>query len=379
MNNQSYQNQTPLYREKAIDQLYNMCPKNITDNDHYFRDINTGVNNQCDFGLLEEQTFAYGEAAHGNSDLLAHFESKELSAAEVLVKLLKELDGKRAMYSPQSQLYTNTFSVHGGKSSSASPYISGDDSDASSFSGLMPLERSHVPVLDRYSKRQHLQVPQEFLPIQHQCYYQDPPSNIDYFNNGNMMINHATTLYTSPYSNPGSSIYNSPYNNPDFSSYTSPCNTPSIHGFFGHPYGGFFGAIPSSFKSESNTAGPKNSGTPFVDVDSNTHPPEDDTKKISVKGRKPVNLKCATCGKTFSRPYNLKSHQKTHTKERPYACTYSNCSWKFARPHDLRRHILCLHQDIKPYVCTCGKRFARSDAFRRHQTVNIACNPNRVD
>ncbi|KAL9556279.1 hypothetical protein MBANPS3_001940 [Mucor bainieri] len=83
-------------------------------------------------------------------------------------------------------------------------------------------------------------------------------------------------------------------------------------------------------------------------------------------------LQCTTCFKTFSRPYNLKSHQRTHTKERPFQCLHPECGWTFARPHDLKRHEL-LHSGVKPFACVCGKRFARSDAYKRHQSVDINC------
>ncbi|KAF9452784.1 hypothetical protein P691DRAFT_783330 [Macrolepiota fuliginosa MF-IS2] len=72
----------------------------------------------------------------------------------------------------------------------------------------------------------------------------------------------------------------------------------------------------------------------------------------------------AGCGKTFSRLYSLRAHQRGHATHRPFRCTI--CPASFARNHDLKRHVR-LH-DKKAWKCGgCQKIFSRRDAIKRHK------------
>ncbi|KAF9949694.1 hypothetical protein BGZ65_007136 [Modicella reniformis] len=78
------------------------------------------------------------------------------------------------------------------------------------------------------------------------------------------------------------------------------------------------------------------------------------------------------CNRTFSRPYNLKSHGLTHDIHRPHAC--EKCSKTFARIHDRDRHMNS-HMPQKPHVCiVCMGRFARQDAVIRHLKLSKELN-----
>jgi hypothetical protein len=98
-----------------------------------------------------------------------------------------------------------------------------------------------------------------------------------------------------------------------------------------------------------------------------------------AEGRKqqkhPATFQCTLCPKRFTRAYNLRSHLRTHTDERPFVCTI--CGEAFARQHDRKRHE-GLHFGEKKFVCHgslqggvsaswgCGRRFALADALGRH-------------
>ncbi|KAF9182667.1 hypothetical protein BGZ51_004521 [Haplosporangium sp. Z 767] len=86
---------------------------------------------------------------------------------------------------------------------------------------------------------------------------------------------------------------------------------------------------------------------------------------------KPIPCPIPSCTKSFTRPFNLNAHVKSHDTAKPYGCHL--CNRVFSRKHDLQRHIR-VHTGSKPYVCVnCQKAFARTDALCRHYKVEEAC------
>lgn len=80
------------------------------------------------------------------------------------------------------------------------------------------------------------------------------------------------------------------------------------------------------------------------------------------------------CNKVFNRFYNLRSHYRIHSGEKPFTCNF--CDASFARNHDLKRHER-IHLKTKPFACpTCNKTFSRNDAMNRHIRLNSCARPN---
>jgi hypothetical protein len=78
----------------------------------------------------------------------------------------------------------------------------------------------------------------------------------------------------------------------------------------------------------------------------------------------PVN--CPYCARSFRRRTNLNDHLRTHTRERPYKCSWPGCQAAFTQRSNCVRHFAA-HRGERPFECRqCGRRFGRRYGLTRH-------------
>ncbi|CRK95899.1 CLUMA_CG009345, isoform A [Clunio marinus] len=76
---------------------------------------------------------------------------------------------------------------------------------------------------------------------------------------------------------------------------------------------------------------------------------------------KPKHLTCSLCSRTFRTEEGLKNH-----KSRPHRLPCEVCG-KMILNNELKRHLKIVHFKIKPYQCdNCGKKFSRKQPLIKH-------------
>ncbi|KAK9720185.1 hypothetical protein K7432_004334 [Basidiobolus ranarum] len=137
-----------------------------------------------------------------------------------------------------------------------------------------------------------------------------------------------------------------------------------------------FGVNSSHQSSTFSTSSHNKSVTFEEEINSEPSSPESslhEDLRSEEENKSGVIYRCdfPSCEKTFRRLYNLKSHTRTHTDDRPFKC--GQCEQAFSRNHDLKRHQK-IHSGLKPFECNgCGKKFSRMDALGRHRTKKPQC------
>ncbi|PYH46664.1 putative C2H2 finger domain protein [Aspergillus saccharolyticus JOP 1030-1] len=104
-----------------------------------------------------------------------------------------------------------------------------------------------------------------------------------------------------------------------------------------------------------------------------SHPPLD-KESSSVRSGQRKWIQCDFCSKKTRLRCEMKKHQKRH--ERPYSCTFPQCSKTFGSKNDWKRHENSQHFHSKSWGCTlpdatqegvtCDRLFYRQETYVQH-------------
>lgn len=131
-------------------------------------------------------------------------------------------------------------------------------------------------------------------------------------------------------------------------------------------------AVSQIVTTEHQQSTTTSNATSDISITSNlmvTLPPPPPTSGHPIQGHTTlpteVLLSCLVCGKNFVNIGRLKSHEKTHSKSRPFKCI--DCGKTFTVRYSLICHTR-VHTRERPYNCTiCGSRFSQASSLKTHQ------------
>ena len=93
---------------------------------------------------------------------------------------------------------------------------------------------------------------------------------------------------------------------------------------------------------------------------------EQDTKNSKKMKQVKKTWCCTYCRKKLSSVSALKTHERTHTNEKPFSC--SQCDKKFSRSYTLKKHERT-HTNEKPFSCSQYDKKTSSQWHHREDNI----------
>jgi KRAB domain-containing zinc finger protein len=92
------------------------------------------------------------------------------------------------------------------------------------------------------------------------------------------------------------------------------------------------------------------------------------------------SLSCSSCGKTFSKPADLRRHVDTvHEKIRRFVCSIDGCGKSFGLKCTLQRHLMthnsCVEKRKLVECGTCHKKLSTTGSLKHHQRIHDNIKP----